>query len=33
VGLQQSRRVLGPFHIAADPEQRLGDPAQHSQLR
>ncbi len=33
VGLQQSRRVLGAFHVPADPEHRLGDPAQHSQPR
>src|SRR4029453_2688118 len=32
VGLQQSRRILGPFHVTADPEHRLGDPAQQSQI-
>src|SRR5207244_2637291 len=29
VGLQQPRGVLGPLHVATDPEHRLRDPAQH----
>ena len=31
VGLQQPSGVLGPLDVAADPEHRLGDPAQHIQ--
>jgi hypothetical protein len=32
VRLQQSRRVLGPFDVPANPEHRLRDAAQHRQL-
>jgi len=29
VGREQPRGVVGPLHVAADPVDVLGDPAQH----
>ena len=32
VRVEDSRGVVGALDVAADPEQRLGDPAQHGDL-
>ena len=31
--VENPRRVVGPLDVATDPEQRLGDPAQHGRPR